>query len=212
MDKHHILPRYLGGSDTMENIVTVTRTQHVMWHFANWNLWGNTEDFIAYRGLAGTISGHEVAQELRAMNGRRSAENKTGIFSRSEEERHAHSSKGGVKGGSQMRNYIWITDGNKNTRIFKDLPLPEGWEKGVTRKRKVTPKIKTHESVRDWNEVQRGRGIELLKERLEIMKTVDKTQKGWRAVLAEKWGVCPAKVRNIISRMRREGLEPPTVP
>jgi hypothetical protein len=25
---------------------------------------------------------------------------------------------------------MWITDGNKNTRIRIDLPIPEGWKKG----------------------------------------------------------------------------------
>ena len=115
MDKHHIIPRYKNGSDTMENIVFVTRTQHVMWHFANWTLWGNKEDFIAYRGLAGTIPGHEISQEIRSMNGMRSKERGLGLFALSESEKKKNSSKGGIKGGERMKDYKWITNGQTNT-------------------------------------------------------------------------------------------------
>jgi hypothetical protein len=200
MDKHHILPRYLGGSDTMDNIVSVTRTQHVMWHFANWSLWRNTEDFIAYRGLAGTISGHEIAQELRAMNGRKSAKNKTGMFSRSEEEKQADSSKGGLKGGVQMGNYIWITDGNKNTRIPKDLPLPEGWEKGVTRKKERKNKSK-YGTMEDWNQVQIEGSKNLIEERKKDLDGVDLSKRGSIAALSKLWGVSHAQVRRCLNKM-----------
>ena len=120
MDNHHILPRYMGGGDTMDNIVAVTRTQHVMWHFANWALWKNTEDYIAYRGLAGTISGHEVAQELRKMVGKRSVENKTGIFAIPQEEKDKYSSIGGIKGGKRMKDYIWATDGKLTPEYLRE--------------------------------------------------------------------------------------------
>jgi hypothetical protein len=37
--KHHIIPRYMGGPDTPENLVEVTVTQHAMFHFCNYQLW-----------------------------------------------------------------------------------------------------------------------------------------------------------------------------
>jgi hypothetical protein len=46
--KHHIIPRYMGGTDAVENLVEITVTQHAMYHFCNYQLWGNEEDKIAW--------------------------------------------------------------------------------------------------------------------------------------------------------------------
>jgi hypothetical protein len=61
--KHHIIPRYMGGPDTPENLVEVTVTQHAMFHFCNYQLWGNVEDYVAWRGLSGQISEEEFLKE-----------------------------------------------------------------------------------------------------------------------------------------------------
>ena len=209
MDKHHILPRYKGGGDTIDNIVVVTRTQHVMWHFANWALWNNTEDFIAYRGLAGTISGHGIAQELRKMAGERSVKEKTGIFAIPKEERNKYSSIGGVKGGARMKNYIWATDGETNTRVPKGLPLPEGWVNGVTRKIKAKTKVKEYESVEEWNEAQKEHSSELKNSRMGDLKTIDLTKRGAITRLSELWGVSRSQVKRYLNKlMLPTGIEP----
>jgi hypothetical protein len=99
--KHHIIPKYMGGPDTPENIVEVTVTQHAMFHFCNYQLWGNEEDRIAWRTLSGQITLDEAKLEVMAL-GRRKAgnkhkENKTGIFSLSPEEISENCKKGGNK-------------------------------------------------------------------------------------------------------------------
>lgn len=53
----------MGGTDEPENLVTVTVTQHAMFHFCNFQLWGNVEDYVAYRGLSGQISEAEFLAE-----------------------------------------------------------------------------------------------------------------------------------------------------
>lgn len=58
--KHHIVPRYKGGSDDPSNLVEVSVTQHAMWHFCNYQLWGNWEDHLAYRALSGHIGKEEI--------------------------------------------------------------------------------------------------------------------------------------------------------
>jgi hypothetical protein len=54
--RHHIIPRYKGGTDESTNIVEISVTQHAMYHYCNYQLWGNVEDYVAWRGLSGQIS------------------------------------------------------------------------------------------------------------------------------------------------------------
>jgi hypothetical protein len=58
--KHHIVPRYEGGSDDPSNLVELTPTQHAMWHFAEWQRKGREEDRLAWRGLSGHYSKEEI--------------------------------------------------------------------------------------------------------------------------------------------------------
>lgn len=55
---HHIIPKYKNGKDTPDNLVKVTLIQHAMFHFANWQLWNDERDKIAWQGLAG-LSQHD---------------------------------------------------------------------------------------------------------------------------------------------------------
>jgi len=57
--KHHIIPKYMGGSDDPSNLIEVTITQHIMWHFANWQRMGNYQDKLAYKLLANTDASEE---------------------------------------------------------------------------------------------------------------------------------------------------------
>ena len=68
--KHHKIPRYMGGSNHPSNLIEVSITQHIMWHFANWKLWGNYQDKIAYKLLANTDASAEM-QILRLENSRK---------------------------------------------------------------------------------------------------------------------------------------------
>lgn len=58
--KHHIIPRYMGGSNDPENLIELTVVQHSMWHFCNYKLWGNWEDYLAYKAIAGHINKEEI--------------------------------------------------------------------------------------------------------------------------------------------------------
>ena len=109
--KHHIIPRYMGGPDTPENIVEVTVTQHSMFHFCNYQLWSNEEDRIAWRALSGLITTDEVALEAMALGakkggkivGNKNKKNKTGICGLSPEERSEAGKKGGKIGGNKCK-------------------------------------------------------------------------------------------------------------
>ncbi|MFZ9315688.1 MAG: hypothetical protein ACO24P_00085 [Candidatus Nanopelagicaceae bacterium] len=60
MHRHHIIPRYRGGSDDPSNIIEVTIPQHALWHFCNWQLWRDERDYCAWKGLAGLMSKKEI--------------------------------------------------------------------------------------------------------------------------------------------------------
>ena len=69
--KHHIIPRYKGGLDNKENLVEVTVTQHAMFHYCNYQLWGNEEDRVAWRALSGQITMDEAKYEAMAIGRRK---------------------------------------------------------------------------------------------------------------------------------------------
>jgi general stress protein YciG len=93
----------MGGPDTPENLVEVTVTQHAMFHFCNYQLWGNEEDQIAWKGLSGQIDVDEIKLELQVLGGKKGGkkggkttyEKGIGIFRMSPEEKSEASRKGG---------------------------------------------------------------------------------------------------------------------
>lgn len=73
MHIHHIIPRYMGGTNDPTNLVEVTVTQHAMFHFCNYQLWGNAEDYVAYRGLSGLVNEEEFLAERQKTFGKMGA-------------------------------------------------------------------------------------------------------------------------------------------
>jgi len=70
--KHHIIPRYEGGSNLKENLIELTPTQHSMWHYAEWLRKGNQQDYIAWKALSGRIGKGEILH-LKSVLGGKSA-------------------------------------------------------------------------------------------------------------------------------------------
>ena len=69
--KHHLTPKYLGGSNELQNLVEVSPIRHAMFHYCNWRLWGNTEDKIAWRALAGYSSKEEIIHQVISLAGKK---------------------------------------------------------------------------------------------------------------------------------------------
>lgn len=61
--RHHIKPKYMGGSDEPENLIEVSVTQHAMFHYCNWCLWKNKQDEIAWKALSGIITCEDAVHE-----------------------------------------------------------------------------------------------------------------------------------------------------
>jgi len=71
--KHRIKPGYEGGEYKEGNVVVLSVTQHAMWHFAEWQRKGKSEDFIAWRAISGLISSGEAAREAMSLGGKKGA-------------------------------------------------------------------------------------------------------------------------------------------
>ena len=192
-DKHHIVPKYKGGTDEFDNMVTISRTCHTIFHYCNWKLWGNKEDYIAYRGLASQISKEEIIKEISSMAGKRSYENKTGLFALSIEEKKKYSSIGGKKAGKYMSQSMWINNGTQNKRILKTDLLPDGWIKGKVKKKE------RKKYGRSWDEYMETFD-ERNKYRLEYLMNVDLTKRGIKTKIANDWGISRAQVNRFIEK------------
>jgi len=109
--KHHLVPKYMGGSNEPENLVEVTVTQHAMFHFCNYQLWGNGEDRIAWRALSGQITIDEAKLEAKILgrkkggkiSGEKNKKNKTGICGLTLEQRIEAGKKGGKIAGEKSK-------------------------------------------------------------------------------------------------------------
>ena len=190
-DKHHIIPRYMGGPDDFNNLVTISRTCHTMFHYCNWRLWTNKEDYIAYKGLSSQISKEEIIKQTASIAGKKSYENKTGLFALSIDERKKYSSIGGKKAGKYMSQSMWINNGIQNKRIPKTQLIPEGWVKGKVKKK---PRKRYRRSWDEYMETFDERN----KYRLEYLKNIDLTKRGTKTKIANDWGVSRAQVNRFL--------------
>ena len=69
--KHRIKPGYEGGEYVEGNVVSLSVTQHAMWHFAEWQRKGNWEDKLAWQALAGIVGREEITQTLPSEAGKK---------------------------------------------------------------------------------------------------------------------------------------------
>ncbi len=97
--KHRIIPGYEGGKYVEGNVVPLTLTQHVMWHYAEWTRKRNVQDFVAYKMLSGQVGKEEGIEMLVREGGR-----KGGQYERTTETRDlVRKIRTGTRASSQTR-------------------------------------------------------------------------------------------------------------
>jgi hypothetical protein len=58
--EHHIIPKYMGGTDEPTNLIKLTVEEHAEAHRLLFEQYGNWEDEVAWKGLAGLIGKDEI--------------------------------------------------------------------------------------------------------------------------------------------------------
>lgn len=62
--KHHIIPRHAGGTDDPSNLVELTVAEHAQAHKELYEQHGRTEDYLAWKGLEGSVDKAEILWTL----------------------------------------------------------------------------------------------------------------------------------------------------
>lgn len=139
---HHIIPKHMGGDDSKENLIELTIEEHALAHKKLYEACGKKEDYIAWKGLEGSIDIEELIQlqcslggvagveilrklkkcvffndDLRKIAGERgrlrSKELGKGFYDSNLQ------SELGKRGGPKNKGFIWINDGNVSIKYTK---------------------------------------------------------------------------------------------
>lgn len=65
---HHIIPKHIGGTDNLSNLVKLTVKDHAEAHKKLYEKYGRWQDKLAWQGLSGII-GHEECVKLAIIEG-----------------------------------------------------------------------------------------------------------------------------------------------
>jgi hypothetical protein len=147
-----------------DNLITLTVEEHAEAHKALWLMHGKWEDRIAYQTLAGQITQEEARREIARLA---NIGNKNAAGAHRGNSRHwqgkqlpaemrkklsdikkalgykpptftGHKAESKAKIGAHSASTHNITDGKINRRIPKSDPIPAGFRKGITMKKRST--------------------------------------------------------------------------
>jgi len=114
--KHHIIPRYAGGTDDPSNIEELTVEEHAERHRILFETHGHWQDEVAYKGLLKIIPKEEMSREIsRAAN--KGNKNRLGSFPNSETRlkmRNSHIGKPNGRKGIPRDDETKLKIGEKN--------------------------------------------------------------------------------------------------
>ncbi len=114
-EKHHIIPKCMGGSDEIDNLVYLLPEEHYIAHMLLVKIYDNPKLIHAANMMS-----------LGSKNNKR--HNKSYAWVR---KKHAIAISENQSGsGNSQYGTIWITDGVINKKINRSGEIPNGWRKG----------------------------------------------------------------------------------
>lgn len=117
-EKHHIIPRYAGGHDGEDNLVTVSFRQHLFLHKLLWKAYRNPEDRCAVAIMGGTEDKRLAVLKL--------AWAKTKIWSDERRKKRSESYKRRLKESDAL--YNSLIEMNKKANLRKKAKSRSLWE------------------------------------------------------------------------------------
>ena len=144
---HHILPKYMGGTDDASNLIELSIEEHAQAHLDLYEQHGRWQDRVAHQMLSGQISVAEAikdAQRLSNLGNKHflgkthTPETKKKISQTQKikmlgnKSALGHKKSDGCKKllAQKARMYRWITDGNKAKQWLKTEDIPKGYRAG----------------------------------------------------------------------------------
>lgn len=141
---HHIIPKHMGGTDDPSNLVSLTVEEHAAAHKELYEKYGKKEDYIAWKGLEGTIGIEELVSIRCSIGGKAGVKKLEELKICSyynEELRRKASDRGrekakemcvgfydsklqselGKRGGPKNKGFVWITDGKINIKYTRPM-------------------------------------------------------------------------------------------
>jgi len=134
--RHHIIPRYLGGSDSDSNIVELTVKEHAEAHRILYEKHGDIRDKLAYEGLLGIVGKEEIVKDLNGISkNSKWYYNPNNLNERKMIRKDQKIPEGWVKGRgtntwSKNRDYKKVS---KKQKEKTSLSMKKAWERGVNR-------------------------------------------------------------------------------
>jgi len=113
-ERHHILPRSMGGTDQKDNLVLLTAKEHFVVHHLLWRIHRNIPMALAFSNMQGTKSGRKISarayeilmQETQIsrriggkINGEAAKRNKLGAMGLTVEQKRNNGKVGGSRSG-----------------------------------------------------------------------------------------------------------------
>jgi len=64
-ERHHIIPKSLGGDNSSSNLVTLSHRDHTLAHYIRYKWLGHYQDRVAYKMMSGQLNNPMLDKELR---------------------------------------------------------------------------------------------------------------------------------------------------
>ncbi len=137
---HHIIPKYAGGDDSPENLVSLTVEDHAIAHLVRWKVYGDYRDKLAWMGLSGTETDREVLRveavkySMKTDNPMWRSENRKIASDNMKGDRNPmrrFPEKNPFKGKSFVKGRKWYNNGKKNIYLNPNEIVPEGFVPGM---------------------------------------------------------------------------------
>lgn len=143
---HHIVPKYMGGSDDPTNLVELTVEEHAEAHRILYETYGHWQDKVAWQGLLGLIDHKEIVQEM--YNARKGTGNFFyGKKHTDETKRKISESNKGRHKGKPKPNGFSENLSKKNSGSGNPMYGKTPWNKGKSCPASMSSKIKKGQPV-----------------------------------------------------------------